>query len=76
MLFTVLFVILAFAVGVISGFSAQVAASKKAKSRVYDGSLRVSETDTKLLYELEFTTAPEQLASQKEVTFRIDKVSD
>lgn len=40
----------------------------------YDGNLEVSEHDTSQIHQLEITTEPEKLQTQKSVVFRVKKV--
>lgn len=46
------------------------------RDQKYDGFLDISEKDTKKIYQLEITTSPEKLQTQKRVVFRVRKIND
>lgn len=49
------------------------AAYKKSDDR-FDGTMSVIKTDPSLINQLEIKTAPEQLAKQNEITFKVEQV--
>lgn len=57
--------------GLLLGISSTVYKNSDAR---FDGTLNVMETDTRLVNELEVTTAPEDLAKQNEMILRVNKV--
>ena len=70
-IFIVGMVLVSFLVGLAFGFIVS-----KRKSKSYDGSLQISESDASVIYQLEIDTPPELLKDRESIVFKVVKNKD